>query len=122
MGKCKPNNLKGNADPGEALSSATDKIAKSLFLTGDSLCAVKAYDLLQTIKMAKAEFCTDDIALYTTGNYCVFGRIIQVLRKDVLCAFENEVRICDIITSRYYNTYDTAQIIMPGIGKYLGGG
>ena len=120
MGKCKPNNLKGNADPGEALSSATDKIAKSLFLTGDSLCAVKAYDLLQTIKMAKAEFCTDDIALYTTGNYCVFGRIIQVLRKDVLCAFENEVRICDIITSRYYNTYDTAQIIMPGIGKYLG--
>lgn len=118
MGKCSPNQMKGETDVYAATSSITDKIAKSLFATGDSLCALKAYDLLQTIRVLREEI-SSDIELYTTGKYCIFGRIVEILDKDVLLTFENETKVSDIIKNKYYDNYDIPQIIMPNIGNLI---
>ena len=118
MGKCSPNKMLGENDVYAATSSMTDKIAKSLFATGDSLCALKTYDLMQTIRVLKEEF-SEDVELYTVGKYCVFGRLAQILNKDIKITFENEIKVSDIIKNKYYDSYDIAQIIMPGIGLLL---
>ena len=118
MGKCAPFNMRNGTDVNAPISSMTDKIAKSLFLTGDSLCALRAYDLITSLKMIKKEF-TTDIELYTKGNYCIYGRITELFDKEIKYSFESEVKIADIVKTKYYETYDIAHIIMPEIGKYL---
>ncbi len=119
MGKCKPNQLRSGVDEMEFISSVTDKITKALFLVGDSLCALRMYDLMQTIKMIRRDMCTDDITIYTKGIYGVYGRIASILDESIKTMLEDEVTVEDIITNRYYNTYDISHILMPGIGKYL---
>jgi len=119
MGKCSPHQLKNGGDPNEYRSSPTDKIAKSLIMSGDSLCALDAFDLLMTVKMIKSEFGTEDIELYTKGIMCIFGRIAGILDKSLKLTFDSEVKVSDIIKNKYYNTYDIPRIIIPGIGRYL---
>jgi len=119
MGKCKPYKLRGDVDEMDFLSSVTDKIVKALFLLGDSLCALRAFDLMQTIKMIRHEFHTDDITVYTKGIYGVYGRIAAILDDSIKTILEDEVTVADIITNQYYNTYDISHILIPGIAKYL---
>ncbi len=118
MGKCVPHKMKGDADIKAHLGSISDKIAKSLIMLGDSLCALKTYSLVQTINMARKEF-SEDVKLYTKGNYSVFARIVQKLDKNINCTCDGEVKIKDIINNKYYETYDISHIIMPGIGDYI---
>ena len=117
MGKNLPHKMKGNADEKENTASISDKITKSLFMLGDSMGAIKAYDLMQTIKMAKKEF-SEDISLYTKGNYSVFAKISKQL-INIDCELSDPVNISDIIENKYYNTYDISHIIIPGIADYL---
>lgn len=119
MGKCKPHKLRGNVDEMDFLSSATDKIVKGLFLVGDSLCALRAFDLMQTIQMIRKELHTEDVEVYTKGSYGVYGRIAAILDGRIQIALEDEVTVADIITSPYYNTYDISHMMILGIAKYL---
>ena len=119
MGKCKPHKLRGDVDEMDFLSSVTDKIVKGLFLVGDSLCALRAFDLMQTIEMIRKELRTEDIEVYTKGSYGVYGRIAAILDDRIQTVSEDEVTVADIITNPYYNTYDISHMLIPGIAKYL---
>ena len=117
MGKNLPHKMKGNYEEKENLASVSDKITKSLFMLGDSMGAIKAYDLMQTIKMLKKEI-SQDVSLYTKGNYSVFAEIAKKL-TDIECDMDSPVDVGDIVTKKYYNTYDLSHIIIPGLANYL---
>lgn len=119
MGKCTPNLPKTGIDPGQSVSSITDKLAKSLFMLGDSLCAIRAFDLLQTIKMLREKFKTQEIELYAEGKYAVFARIAEILDDKLQISLSNEVSISQLICNKYYDTYDIAHVLMPGLGIFV---
>ena len=115
MGKSTPNLMSPWGDS----ESATKKLNCDLIFIGDSLCAVRAYDLLRTFDMLKEEFGVEDVDLYTIGNYSVYPEILKVIGKEKPFSCENPVSITDIITNKIYNNEDMANISMPGIGLYL---
>ncbi len=117
MGKNLPHKMKGKQEEKENIASISDKINKSLFMLGDSMGAIKAYDLMQTIEMVRNEF-SDDVSIYTRGNYSVFAKIAKKL-TDIDCELSDPVNISDIIEKKYYNTYDVPHITIPGIAYYL---
>jgi len=119
MGKCTPNLPHTEVDPGNSISSITDKLAKSLFMLGDSLCALRAFDLMQTVKMICEEFKTEDIAIHAEGKYAVFARIARKLDSEIEIKLTDEVTVGELISSKYYDTYDIAQILMPGLGIHM---
>ena len=118
MGKSLPYKLRGCADEKEHIGSASDKIAKCLFTLGDSLGAIKAYDLLQSTKMVRSAF-SGEVDLYTIGNYSILARIAQALDGTLNCTCDAEVTVRSMIESKYYETYDTSHIIIPAIAKYI---
>lgn len=119
MGKCTPNMTLRGYDPGEHINGVIDRLSKHLFLLGDSLCAIRAFDLLQTIRMLREALGIEDIKLYAREKYAIFARIVQMLDEKVGISLQDEVSVEELISSEYYDTYDIAQVLMPGLGKYL---
>lgn len=119
MGKCTPNRTLTWREPFGHLSSVSDKLCKALFTLGDSLCAIQAYDLIQTIKMVREKFGTDEVEVLTEGNYSILARIAEMLDDKVQVRALDEVKVADIVTEKYYETFDLAHILMPGLAWYL---
>lgn len=96
MGKCNPTShstLKCNAD-------TLSKMRDELLLLGDSLTAIRLYDIIKVIELLKKEFSATDIKLYTTGKYGVYVDILKYAGFEVdventnpennLCFFEDD--------------------------------
>lgn len=115
MGKNEPNQMSpwGNSE------TATKKLNCDLIFLGDSLCAIRAFELIKALDMLKEEFNASDVSLYTIGNYCVYPQIFNVIGKELSSHCEAPVTVFDIITNKFYNNEDMANISMPGIGVYL---
>ena len=121
MGKCMPNLPLSWHDPYGSTDGVKDKLSKALFMLGDSLCAMEVFDLMQTIKMLYEQFEAEDIELYAEGKYAILARIAEVLDGDICVRTYNEVTVSQLITEKYYDTYDIGQVLMPGMGRYNGG-
>ena len=119
MGKGTPYLSRPGQDPCASLGSVTDKLSKALFMLGDSLCAVKVFDLLQTIKMLREQFEAEDIELYAEGKYAILARLVEILDEKVYVRTYHEVTVSELITNKYYDSYDVSHILMPELGKYL---
>lgn len=119
MGKCMSNLTLTGRDPFASVNSLMDKLSKALFMLGDSLCGIRAFDLLQTVKMVRELMGVMDIEVYAEEKYAVFARIAEILDEHIHVRVHNEVAVCDVITEKYYDPYDIAQMLMPGLGKYL---
>ncbi len=115
MGKSAPNSM----SPWGSSEISTLKLNCDLIFLGDSLCAIRTFDLLRTFDMLKEEFGVDDIDLYTIDNYNVYPEILKVIGMEKPAHCENPVNITDIITNKIYNNDDMTNISMPGIGLYL---
>ena len=119
MGKCMPNPTLTGRDPFISVNSLMDKLSKTLFMLGDSLCGIRAFDLVQTIKMIQEHVGVKDVEVYAEGKYAVFARIAEVLDEHIHVRVHSEVTVHDLITEKYYDSYDVSQMLMPGRGKYL---
>jgi len=74
---------------------------------------------MQTVKMICEEFKTEDIAIHAEGKYAVFARIARKLDSEIEIKLTDEVTVGELISSKYYDTYDIAQILMPGLGIHM---
>lgn len=119
MGKCTPNATLRRYKPEEAINGIIDRLSKHLIVLGDSLCAVKAYDLMQSVAMLREKMDVNDIEIFATGKYCIFAKIAQILDEQLHITLQNEVSVSDMITNEYYDNHDAAHVLMPGLGKYL---
>lgn len=119
MGKCTPNATLRGYEPEEAINGIIDRLSKHLIVLGDSLCAVKAYDLMQTVAMLRKKMEVDNIEIFATGKYCILANIAQMLDEQLHITLQNEVSVSAMITNEYYDNHDAAHVLMPGLGKYL---
>lgn len=115
MGKCAPHPLTTDG----TVESAVKKFNTDLLFLGDSICAIRAYEVIKTLEMLKEEYSASDISIYTIGNFCVYPQILKRIGIDVPAQCVAPVTPFDIITNQFYDNTDIVNISMPGIGLYL---
>lgn len=81
VGKCAPYRLTEN--PKGFAYDARKKHHADLMFLGDSIGALFAYQLVKCIEMLRTERITDDISLYTVGEYGIYSEILHRLGYDV---------------------------------------
>lgn len=118
MGKCEPNTLYTAHDPKD-FYGVLERLNKDLFFLDDSLCGIKAYDLLRCIELVKEEFGVQDITVEGFEKATVLVRIAEILSEDIKTVCKNEISLDDILTDRYYNPYNISGSVMPGLALYL---
>jgi len=118
MGKCEPNTLYTAHDP-KNFYGVLERLNKDLFFLDDSLCGIKAYDLLRCIELVKEEFGVQDITVEGFEKATVLVRIAEILSENIKTVCKNEISLDDIITDRYYNPYNISGTVMPGLALYL---
>jgi len=81
VGKCTPYRLTEN--PKGFAYDARKKHHADLMFLGDSIGALFAYQLVRCIDMLRTEHLTDNISLYTVGEYGIYSEILHRLGYDV---------------------------------------
>lgn len=95
-----------------------EKAAKDLMFLDDSLCALRCYELMETIKLFRNAKKPKEVILSAEGKSCLLARIAAFLDDTLRIALKDEISIEEIIRSQYYDSYNSANIIFPEIGKY----
>ena len=121
MGKCAPNRTLSARDPLEHHGSISDKLSKALFSLGDSLCAIQVFDLMWAIEITREKFGAKEVELLTEGNYAILARMAGLLDQRISVTAIDEISVKDIVRNKYYENYDIAHILLPGLVTYLDG-
>jgi hypothetical protein len=113
-----------NEDP-HAFYGCIFKLNDDLLWLGDSLAALRTYDLLRLVDILESDgaFNTaDGVDVYTHGRYSVYadmakftggqGKIKQVISDKPL------IRYNDFISNRFYERSDIFSVILPGLLAY----
>ena len=118
MGKCTPQPLlKGQTSA--PFFTAVGKLNMELAFLGDSICAMRAYDLIRCIDMLKENYGLGNAEVYTEGFYSVYPEIIKKIGFNFETTYENPIKIYDVVTNKKYDDYHFADILMPGLGLYI---
>lgn len=116
VGKCTPHDLNSAFD-GKAYCGWAMRLNNDLIHLGDSLCAIRTYDLLRAVEMLKS-LGYMDVNVYAEGRAAVYANIAKKLNDAILVETHNEVTPVEIVNSKYYEDYDIFSIVMPGIALY----
>lgn len=121
VGKLSPNPLNGY-EPQENYGTVY-KLANDLMWLGDSIVALRIYDVIRALDMIGAWPGIDenDIRFYACGSQGIYARLAAVLDKR---AGEVDVRdgldsFAGLVRARYYDSYGIANIILPGVLEYF---
>lgn len=100
-----------------------DRHTDELMLLGDSMAAVRTYDVLKAVEMAATalkNIDTDDIRLYGGGKYAIYATIAALLDKRVrsVRTVDRMNSIADWIRQPAYDETDSLSFIMPCMLRY----
>lgn len=117
MGKCSPHGLNLGWND-KAVYGVIDKLAKDLFFLGDSLSALRMFEL----KYAEQEVCCElglKASIYAEQMCSAYAKLYKELSPDTEIYLHEEcLNYKEIVKSKYYEDYNIAGILMPGIAKY----
>lgn len=118
MGKCKPYELNVTQDPMQRFG-VLDVLTKDLYCLGDSLCALRLYELEYVLNQVCGYYhCRG--SLYAEGVSTQYARLLQLVHPELEIQTANEQTTYeDVLYRKYYNDYNLSSIMLPGIGKYL---
>lgn len=118
IGKCMPNRT-NTAYPEKMRYGVIDHMAKELFFLGDSLCALRLFELDYAIRAIKKTF-GEDVSLYAEGVTAVLAKLYMEIdpTMDIVTA-EDIPDYRSIVETKYYEEYNIANITLPGIAKYM---
>lgn len=89
-----------------------------LMVMGDSLCALRVYDLMRTLEMVKGWGDSAEVSLYAENIGCVYAKVIQMMGTEIKTELVDEVSPVDIVKDKYYEEYGVPEITMPGLALY----
>jgi hypothetical protein len=99
------------------------KLATDLICMGDSLPALRTYDVLRTLDLIVQwkGLMSNDIRIYGHGSYGVYaqvaaaldGRIAGIEVVDCIDSFT------DLVKARYYDSYNVMSFILPSILRWI---
>lgn len=118
VGKNMPDML--NADFGiKSRHGVIDRLTKDLFFLGDSLCALRLFELEKAVDALSKEYNTDDVSVYAEGKSAILANIYGFMHDDVTVKTENGDSLQNIANSKYYEDYNCSGYLLPGIFKYI---
>ena len=101
---------------------ALHKLTNDLIWLGDSVAALRTYDVLLVLDMIEnwPGISADDIRFFCRGRYDVYPRLAAVLDKRIkhIHSVDGMTSYGDWISSRYYEEFDMSGFVLPGILKY----
>lgn len=121
VGNIEPNNI--NSAPSKDFLGTIAKLTMELFWLGDSLAALRTYDVLRSLDAINEIPGLDgsDIQVLACGVHRLYGQLAAKLDNRI-----NGVEMRDgvesfasLVRSRHYDYYDMASVIIPGILKYF---
>jgi len=95
-----------------------DKLTKDLFFLGDSLCALRMFEL---------KYVADEVlnklglkaSIYAEQRCSVYAKFFKEISPDIEIYLQEECPTYkEIVESKYYEDYNIAGILMPGIAQY----
>ena len=118
MGKCAPHSL-NTAHAEKTTYGVLDRLTKDLFFLGDSLCAIRLFELNYLVK----ELCPHlslKPSVYAEGMCAAYARLLGELDKKIEITLHSPCPTYDkIIQTKYYDDYNIHGILLPGIAKYI---
>jgi dienelactone hydrolase len=112
-----------NDRPIDASLGTLHKFTTDLFWLGDSLAAIRIFDVLRALEMAvqMRGAAPGDLQIYVQGKYSLYAEIAAFLdeRAAALDIEDGHEGVGDWVRSRYYNNRDLAGLILPGMLKYF---
>ncbi|MEA4822608.1 MAG: hypothetical protein VB111_00640 [Clostridiaceae bacterium] len=116
IGKCSPDacNSRGIHDNFATL----DVMTKNLFFLGDSLCALRLFDLERVPDVLKTIPNLGDVSLCARGNSCILANLYALLHPETAVDAADSQSVSDVVLHRYYEDYDLVGFLLPGIAPY----
>ncbi len=119
VGKNTPNQLNYINNGEKERFCVLDRLTKDLFFLGDSLCALRLFELEYAIDALKCEFKTGKISIYAEGKSNVLADLYSILHEDVKIKKGYGDSLYKMATTKYYEDYNCAGFLLPGILKYI---
>lgn len=118
IGKCFPSKLNWGRSE-KSFYGVLDRLTKDLIFLGDSLCALRLFDLDYAVEIAKKEF-GGDVSIYAEGVSAMYAKLYKEINESITIETSKSVPdYTDIVCDRYYENYNMAGILIPGIAKYF---
>lgn len=118
VGKCAPYDL-NFAFESKSYCGSMMRLNNDLIHLGDSLCAIRTYDLLRTAEMLES-LDYSDVSVYAEGRAAIYARIAGKLAGELCVETKDEVTPAEIVNTKYYEDYDIFSVVMPGLALYYG--
>jgi cephalosporin-C deacetylase-like acetyl esterase len=100
-----------------------DRHTDELMWLGDSMAAVRTYDVLRAVEMASnlKNIDSSDIQIYGSGRYAIYAGLAALLDQRIKNVYmENRMNsIADWIKEPFYDETDSLSFIIPGMLRYF---
>ncbi|TMV52189.1 hypothetical protein FE783_04395 [Paenibacillus mesophilus] len=120
-GVCTPHPI--NPQPVWGLFGTIHKLTTDLFWLDDSLAAVRAYDVMRAVDMVKLipDCNPDRTNLYAHGRFGIYAELAAALDDRItdVTVEEGIGSVATWVRSRFYESYDTVSILLPGMLQYF---
>ncbi len=94
-----------------------DSVCKNMYFLGDSLCALNLYEMKKLIELVQKYYC-EDLEFICSGRMAILCELYNRFEK-IEVVYDGEYEsLRDIIESKYYENYNIARVILPGIMNY----
>ena len=118
IGRAFPDPYAMSSDDVHAAFGTLDTISKNLFFIGDSLCALRLYDLERLPEVLATIPNLGEASVYARSNSGILANLHGLLHPDTAVCVEDCQTITDVVTNRYYEEYDLAGFMLPGVAPY----
>lgn len=117
MGKSMPHSL-NTAYSEKVQYGVLNKLTKDLFFLGDSLCALRLFDLRYAINVVCKELGLKP-SIYAEGVCAAYARLYKELDSTIeITLHEPMPEYNEIVEEKYYDDYNIAGVLLPGIAGY----
>jgi hypothetical protein len=119
MGPLKPDPINSR---GEGLTSTFRKLADDLSFLGDSLVALRTFELLRALDVLSdwPELATTGVRIYAQGRVGMHGPLAAALDSRIeKCEWHDNFRFTDFVRNRNYDATDIKSILLPGVLRYF---
>ncbi|MDG0794214.1 hypothetical protein OMP38_27790 [Cohnella ginsengisoli] len=106
-----------------AFYGTVHKLTTDLFWLGDSLAAMRVYDVIRALDVAERLSGANkgDIQIYTTGRFSLYAHLANALDSRIarVEAVSGTTDFSSWVKSRYYDEYNHIGFIMPGMLRHF---
>lgn len=99
---------------------ALDRITKDMFFNGDSLCALRLFELEKAVEVLKTFYPESEPEIFARGLSNVYAELYKIVHPETKITTEGtERRLERLVEDKYYENYNISGILLPEVLKYI---